>query len=132
MAGGFRLEVRGLNKLTRALHKAGVEVADMKAANVKVGNVVVDHARPITPRGATGNLAASIRPAQRRSGVIVRAGGGSVRYARYVEYGTRKMAARSYLRRAATDTQPEWMDVYAAELQKLMDQVASSADGTGA
>lgn len=124
------LEVKGLNKLTRALKKAGVQIKDLKAANVKVGDVVVREAQPITPH-RTGALAASIRPAQRQSGVIVRAGGGSVRYARYVEYGTRKMPARSYLVKGIHDSQPRWMDVYAQELQDLMDQVAGSADGTG-
>jgi HK97 gp10 family phage protein len=131
MAGdGFRLEVKGLNKLTRALRKAGVEVKDMKAANVKVGNVVVRAAVPITPK-ASGALAGSIRPAQRQSGVVVRAGGGRIRYAKFVEYGTRKMRARPYLRRAARDSQPQWMDVYADELQNLMDEVAARSDGSG-
>jgi hypothetical protein len=61
----------------------------------------------------------------------VRAGGGSVRYARYVEYGTRKMGARSYLVKGVHDSQDRWMNVYADELQDLMDQVANSSDGTG-
>ncbi len=125
-----KVEVKGLKQLTRALRKAGVQIKDMKTANAKTGTVVVQAARPITPH-ATGALAGSIRPAQRQSGVIVRAGGGSVKYARYVEYGTRKMGARSYLVRAAHDTQPRWLDVYADELQKLMDQTAGSATGTG-
>jgi HK97 gp10 family phage protein len=126
----LRLKVEGLNKLTRAMRKAGVEVKDMKEANRKVGDVVVRRASPLTPR-ATGALAGSIRPAQRQSGVVVRAGGGSIRYAKYVEFGTRKMPGRSYLIRGVNESQPQWMDVYAVELQKLMDQVASSSDGTG-
>lgn len=127
---GARVKVEGLNKLTRALKKAGVEIKDLKEANVRVGDVVVQAARPVTPH-RTGALAGSIRPAQRQSGVIVRAGGGSVRYARFVEYGTKKMPARSYLVKSVYDSQPRWMDVYEKELQDLMDQVAGSADGTG-
>lgn len=132
MAGGglARLDVQGLNKLTRAMKKAGVEIQDMKDANARVGTVVVDQARPITPH-RTGALAGSIRPAQRRSGVVVRAGGGRIRYAKFVEYGTEKMSARSYLIKAARDTQPRWMDVYLAELKALLGDVESSADGTG-
>jgi HK97 gp10 family phage protein len=126
----LQVRVDGLNKLTRALRKAGVAVQDMKAANAAVGEVVARSARPITPH-ATGALADSIRPAQRQSGVIVRAGGGRVRYARYVEYGTSRMQARSYLIKGAHDSQPRWLDVYADELQKLMDKVAGEADGTG-
>lgn len=130
MADGVRVEIKGLQQLTRSLRRAGVQIKDMKAANATTGNVVVQAARPITPH-ATGALAASIRPAQRQSGVIVRAGGGAVRYARYVEYGTRKMGARSYLVRAAHDTQDRWLGVYEQELQRLMDQAASSSTGTG-
>jgi HK97 gp10 family phage protein len=126
-----RVEVRGLTKLTRALRKAGVEIKDMKAANARVGDIVVQAARPVTPH-RTGALANSIRPAQRQSGVIVRAGGvRGVRYAKYVEYGTKKMAARSYLVKTVNDTQPRWMDEYAEELQRLMDKAANSSDGTG-
>lgn len=125
-----QIEVHGLRKLTRALRKAGVDVKDMKAANARVGDVVAQAARPITPH-STGALASSIRPAQRQSGAVVRAGGGRVRYARYVEYGTRKMGARSYLVKGATDSQPRWMDQYSIELQRLMDKVAGEADGTG-
>jgi len=130
MAEGVRVEVKGLNKLTRALRKAGVEVADMKAANQRVAGVVVRRAVPITPT-ATGALAGSIRPAKRQSGAIVYAGGGRVRYARFVEFGTRKMSARPYLYRAAGESQPEWLDVYAKELQALMDEVGAASDGTG-
>jgi HK97 gp10 family phage protein len=128
MAG--KLEVEGLNKLTRALKKAGVEVQDLKAANVRVGDIVVQGAQPITPK-RTGALANSIKPAKRASGVVVRAGGGRVRYAKYVEYGTRRMGARSYLVKAAHDTQPHWMDEYEQELQLLMNHVGAVANGTG-
>jgi HK97 gp10 family phage protein len=124
------IEVQGLNKLTRALKKAGVEISDLKEANTRVGAVVVQAAGPLTPR-RTGALAGSIRPAQRQSGVIVRAGGGRVRYARYVEYGTSRMRPRSYLIKGMNDSQPRWMTVYEGELQKVMDQAMNSADGTG-
>jgi len=128
--GVTQLKVRGLGKLTGALRRAGVDVRDMKTANARVARVVVDAAVPITPR-ATGALAGSIRPAQRVSGAIVYAGGGRVRYARFVEYGTGKMRARPYLTRAAGDSQDDWLDVYARELQNLMDRVAARSDGTG-
>lgn len=130
MATTDAVQVQGLNKLVRALKKAGVEIADMKEANARVGGIVVNQARPITPK-ATGALAGSIRPAQRRSGVIVRAGGGRVRYAKFVEFGTRKMGARSYLIKGAHDSQPRWLDEYERELKALVAQAENSADGTG-
>ena len=131
MAQFASCEVKGLNKLTRALKKAGVEIQDLKAANQRVGGVVLQASSPLTPR-RTGALAGSLRVAQRQSGVIVRAGGGSVRYAKFVEYGTRKMAGRSFLVKGVHDSQPRWMVEYENELQRLMDQAAGSANGTGA
>jgi hypothetical protein len=41
------------------------------------------------------------------------------------------MPARSYLVRGMYESQPRWMDVYEGELQRVMEQVMSSADGTG-
>jgi HK97 gp10 family phage protein len=48
----------------------------------------------------TGALRASIRVERSGVGHAVRAGGGAVDYAAYVEFGTRRMAARPYLRPA--------------------------------
>src|SRR4029077_20968309 len=124
------VKVEGLNKLNRALKKAGIEVQDLKDANNRVGAVVLQASGPITPR-RSGALAGSLRVAQRQSGVTVRAGGGRVRYAKYVEYGTKKMAGRSYLIKGVHDSQPRWMVEYENELQKVMDQAMSGADGTG-
>ena len=131
MAQFASCEVKGLNKLTRALKKAGVEIQDLKEANQRVGGVVLQASSPLTPR-RTGALAGSLRVANRQSGVVVRAGGGRVRYAKYVEYGTRKMPGRSYLVKGVHDSQPRWMTEYEDELQRLMDQAAGSANGTGA
>src|SRR4029077_16123865 len=130
MADDAQVEVQGLNKLTRALKKAGVEVQDLKDANQRVGAVVVQASGPITPH-RPGALASSLRVAQRQSGVIVRAGGGRVKYAKFVEYGTKKMAGRSYLVKGIHDSQPRWMYEYDIELQKLMNKVAGEADGSG-
>jgi HK97 gp10 family phage protein len=124
------VEVHGLNKLTRALKKAGVEIKDLKEANARVGAVVVNASGPLTPR-RTDALAGSLRVAQRQSGVVVRAGGGRVKYAKFVEYGTKWMYPQSYLVKGMNDSQPRWMTEYENELQKVMDQAMSSADGTG-
>jgi HK97 gp10 family phage protein len=124
------VEVHGLNKLTRALKKAGVEIKDLKEANARVGAVVVNASGPLTPR-RTDALAGSLRVAQRQSGVVVRAGGGRVKYAKFVEYGTKWMYPRSYLVKGMNDSQPRWLTEYENELQKVMDQAMSSADGTG-
>jgi HK97 gp10 family phage protein len=124
------VQVRGAKQLSRALKKAGVQIKDLKDANQRVADVVVRAAGPLTPR-QTGRLAGSIRSARQQSAAVVRAGGGSIRYARYVEYGTSKMTARPYLTAGMYGSQDRWMDVYMTELQHLMDQVASRSPGTG-
>jgi HK97 gp10 family phage protein len=48
----------------------------------------------------TGALRASIRAERTDAGHAVRAGGGAVDYAAYVEFGTQRMAAQPYLRPA--------------------------------
>ena len=103
---------------------------DLKEANQRVGDVVVRAALPLTPK-RTGRLAGSIRSAKIQSGATVRAGGGAIKYAPFVEYGTSKMGARPYLTTGMANSQPTWLDVYFQELQKLMDTVAAQSPGTG-
>jgi HK97 gp10 family phage protein len=55
----------------------------------------------------TGALRASIRAERTPGGYAVRAGGGAVDYAAYVEFGTRRMAAQPYLRPALESVQWE-------------------------
>ena len=124
------VKVEGARALSRALKKAGVSVADMKEANQRVAEVVVTAARPLVAK-RTGRLAGSIRSAKIQSGATVRAGGGRIKYAPFVEYGTKKMGARPYLTRGMANSEPKWLDVYDKELQRLMDQVAQNSPGTG-
>ena len=124
------IKVEGARQLSRALRKAGVSIQDMKAANEKVGDVVARAATPLAPK-RTGRLAATIKPGKLRSGATVKAGGGGVKYAPYVEFGTHKMGARPYLTRGIADSQSRWFAVYSEEVQKLMDQVATSSTGSG-
>jgi HK97 gp10 family phage protein len=127
MPVGVRVE--GAKALSRALRKAGISIQDLKDANERVADVVAREADPLTPR-RSGRLVGSIRSARMQSGAVVRAGGGAVRYAKFVEYGTHRMAAQPFLTTGMTRSQPRWMDVYFAEIQLLMDRVAASADGT--
>lgn len=124
------VKVEGARALSRALRKAGVSVQDMKEANQRVGEVVVRAATPLAPK-RTGRLAGSIRAAKVQSGAVVRAGGGSIKYAPFVEYGTKKMGARPYLTKGMANSQPNWLAVYDKELQKLMNTVAAQSPGTG-
>lgn len=78
-------------------------IADLPARADAIARQGAEHAaesaRALVPV-RTGALRASIRAERTSTGHAVRAGGGAVDYAAYVEFGTRRMAARPYLRPA--------------------------------
>jgi HK97 gp10 family phage protein len=59
--------------------------------------VVVARATAVVPRGVTGQLAGSIRPLGKGLRRMVRAGNNRAFYARFQEFGTRKMSANPFL-----------------------------------
>lgn len=59
--------------------------------------VVVARASGVVPRGTTGQLAGSIRPLGKGLRRMVRAGNNKAFYARFQEFGTRKMSANPFL-----------------------------------
>ena len=123
-AGGARVEIQGLRNLVRTLVKAGVDVADMKAANARVGQIVVRAGNQIVPR-ASGRLAASIRPAQQRAAVVVRAGSGGIPYAGVQHWGwpRRHIRATLFLTTAIERERGQIEDEYFDELDKIIGTV---------
>jgi len=132
MPAAVGLKVQGSRKLSVALRKAGVAVQDMRDAHTKVGNIVVRASVPLTPV-KSGRLAGSIRTSKEASAATVRAGGGRIPYAEVQHWGWPKhnIRARLFLTNGMANSQTDWMETYFTELQKLMDQIATSADGTG-
>lgn len=82
--------------------------------------MVKDAAEPVRARAQTlapwrtGALAGSIRIVGGISKVAVRAGGAKAFYARFQEYGTKKMAANPFLRPAVEER--------GAEVRRIIDQ----------
>ena len=111
--------VEGLRETIRSLERFGVEASDLKNTFNKVGNLVVNHARPRTPT-ATGALAASIRASKTKNKAIVRAGGGRAKYAPYVHYGTKYMEPRPFLWDAVNEKRPEAIQLMETELNQLI------------
>lgn len=122
MAEGMRLEVKGLNKLVSSMRKAGIDLADMKAANKAAGEIVATAGRTVSPR-LTGKLASSIRPANQARRARVVAGGGGIRYARFQEFGSSKNVAQHYLYGSAERTQPTWSAEYAREMSRILARI---------
>lgn len=106
------LEVQGLRALTRDLKQLGEDLADLKAAGLAAGNIIVRAARPPV---RSGKLAASGRASKLAAGVRVLWGRVSVPYAGPIHWGwpARNIGAQPFAVEAAHRTEPEWLTVYA-------------------
>jgi HK97 gp10 family phage protein len=116
------VKIDGLSKLVSTMRKAGVDMEDMKAANQTVALIVAKQGQINVPV-KTGRLRSSIRGSRAKSKATVRAGNGGVKYAGYVHWGTHKMPPTLFLTNAAEQTQPEWVDDYYRELERLVGRI---------
>lgn len=114
------IRVTGVNEAIRKMNRLGAAFAERNVEPVLVGGAEIHaaEARRRAPRGATGDLSRSIvAKAGRRRGNIVAysavdmslirkrdKSGRRVRYPYFVEYGTSRMKARRYFRRALRTT----------------------------
>lgn len=118
------VRVEGLGQLVRDLKAAGGSLDDLKDANQAVSRIVLDDARPRVPH-RTGRLAASgrINRAAKKANVLF--GSASLPYAGPIHWGwpSRHIAAQPFGVDAAEATQPEWLEAYEREIQKLLDDV---------
>lgn len=105
------IKVEGAARLAATLRRAGMDMTDLKDSNQKAGKVVGDEGRVRVPKD-TGRLERSIRPARQTSGVVVRAGGNGIRYARFAEFGSKKIRAHHYLYGAADAKADEVLEIY--------------------
>lgn len=118
------VRVEGLGQLVRTLRAAGHDLDDLKAANQAASRVVLDASQSRVPR-RTGALAATgrVNKAARKANVVY--GRAAVPYAGPLEWGwpSRHITARHFVTGAAHDTQPQWLALYEAEIQKVVDSV---------
>lgn len=112
------VEVKGEAQLQASMSRAWAAIPRLDGS--KQAGLVATAARSFAPR-RTGRLASSISP-QRRPG-----GGGravvSAPYAGYVEYGTRHMRGRHYLKRAVEARTPDVVDAYEKQVQAELNKV---------
>jgi hypothetical protein len=102
--------VRGINAIQADLAKAAQNLAGMEAAHTQAAHIVVAASHP--PR-LTGRLAKSVQRMP-GDGMVV---GSGLPYARKIEMRT------SFLQRAVTSTQAQWLAVYEAETARVASQV---------
>jgi ammonia channel protein AmtB len=120
-AAGTVVEIRGLDRLRLTLKRAGADLADMKAANTRVAEMVRQWAAVKAPR-RSGALADSLRPARQVARARVTS---ALVYAPVIHWGwpAHNIKAQEFLVQAAVDTQPAWLDVYEKELVRLANSV---------
>jgi hypothetical protein len=119
---GVRIE--GLNTLIRTLDKASDEIAALKDAHAKAGEIVASEAESIAPR-RSGALANTIRAARQARRARIQAGRARVAYAGPIHWGwpARGIEPQPFLSIAARNTEPRWTAQYREDVQKALDNV---------
>lgn len=105
------IKVEGAARLASTLRRAGLDMTDLKDSNQKAGRLIEVEGKVRVPKD-TGRLGGSIRPARQASGVVVRAGGSGIRYARFAEFGSTKIRAAHYLYGAVDANADAVLEIY--------------------
>lgn len=118
------VKIDGLPRLRSALRRAGVEVADLKAANAAAAAYVASAAAPRAPR-RTGRLAASVRGNRAVGKATVSAGGAATPYAGPIHWGwpARGIEPQPFIAEAAQATESTWVALYQADIERLVDSI---------
>lgn len=101
------MRISGLNEVVRGLQKAGVEVADLKAAFKAISSEGAAIAAALAPK-RTGRLAGNIRGSTAKNKAVITAGGARVPYAAVVNYGwpARNIGASGFMQAADMRLRP--------------------------
>jgi hypothetical protein len=122
------VRVEGARQLRRALSRAGDDLSDFRDANAEVARIAGAAGRSRAPR-RTGTLAASVRTSGTKTQAVVRAGGARVPYAGPIHWGwaARHIAPHPFLSEGAQATEPVWLAVYMAKIDRIIARVAREA-----
>ena len=118
MAAGVR--VQGLRETARSLERMGVQVADLKAAFIKIGQLVVHDSKTLAPV-RTGRLVNTIKASKTKNKAVVRAGSARVPYAGVIHYGGyNHITAQPFLTKAVERQEKAAVRVLEDELGRLI------------
>lgn len=116
------VQVKGARELRRSLKKAEGDLNAMKDAHEKVSRMVAALAQASAPK-RSGRLASSIRGTRQQSRAVVKAGGRKAPYAVFVHWGTTTMTANPWVSAAAQGSEPRWLPIYKADVDKALERV---------
>ncbi|KFI84484.1 bacteriophage protein, PF04883 family [Bifidobacterium reuteri DSM 23975] len=125
--GAASIQLKGAGQLARGLKKAGVDMKDLRQINKQAAQVVVPEAKNLAPKGRTGKLAASVRAGATQKAGVVRTGSKRVPYAGVINYGWPKhnIKPTRFANQAAKNTEPQWTQLYADAVQKIINRIAT-------
>jgi len=127
-AGEQRVTVDGIRQLRSQLRKAGDNLDDFKTLNAKVAGTITTVARgraPFDPRPGP-HLFQTVRAGATKTQAVVRAGNNTtVPYANPIHWGwfARGIRPNPWVSRAAQETEPGWIEIYWAGLNKIIDRI---------
>lgn len=115
----MEVEVEGADTLARTMRQAAESLgAGVAGADADAARLIALDARRRAPR-RTGALASTVTS----TGPVIRAGSPTVPYAGYVEYGTRRMSARPFLRPAADANQPRVVVLFKTAAARILSRI---------
>lgn len=122
--GGAHLRVDGARRLRRDLRQVAGDLEDLKVANAAAAATVAAAAAARAPH-RTGRLAGSVRGNRAASRATVAAGGAAVPYAGPIHWGwpAHGIEARPFIADAAVATEPTWLPMYVADIDRATDRV---------
>jgi hypothetical protein len=127
------VRVEGLNRFVRTMRAAGADMQDLKETNKAVADYVLPYALALTPIDDYdgGDLLATGRSAGTPREAIIRFGKKSVPYAGVTHFGyptggAKHQAANPWLAEAAHTTEPVWVEMYWAAVERTIDSVAGN------
>ena len=123
------IQIDGVDRLTKALSAAGLELSDLKAALKQAAQIVEQTAAAKAPRGETDRLVNSLRSSATKKAGVVRAGRKTVPYAGPIHWGwpARNIKPNTFITDAAHNTEPSWLAVFEREIDSIIDQIGTSA-----
>lgn len=112
-----KLEIEGINRLTRTLREAGADLSDIKEAHRHAAQAVLTVAHPKTPR-LYGDLRATLRVSANANAGTVKSGSRRVPYGGVTHWGTphKKQRAQPWISTAAQESEPMWIKWYEKEM----------------
>jgi len=112
----YRLEVSGFEKAAALKTLASAVKGYVDEALKAAADLCVSEAKRLAPV-RTGRLRDSIRILERGAGYVIV--GSDVEYAPYVEFGTYRMAPRSFLRPAVWDAVYTFQEVIKVRVERI-------------